>query len=40
VLPDRSEHVQLALFAREEIDAIDKDALGFTARGLYRQPAM
>jgi AAA+ ATPase superfamily predicted ATPase len=39
-LPDRAEHVQLAVFAREQIDPIDKDVLGFTAQDLYRQPAM
>ncbi len=34
-LPDRAEHVQLALFAREQIRGIDQDVLGFTAEDLY-----
>jgi hypothetical protein len=35
-LPDRAEHVHLALFAREQIREIDQDVLGFTAEDLYR----
>ena len=35
-LPDRAEHVQLALFAREEVRELDQDVLGFTASDLYR----
>jgi AAA+ ATPase superfamily predicted ATPase len=34
-LPNRAEHMRLALFAREQVRAIDHDLLGFTARDLY-----
>jgi uncharacterized protein len=34
-LPDRAEHVRLALFAREVVTGLDEDVLGFTAGDLY-----
>ena len=38
-LPDRAEHVQLALFARDEVGDVGGDVLGFTAADLYGRSA-
>jgi AAA+ ATPase superfamily predicted ATPase len=35
-LPDRADHVHLAIFAREEVRGLDEDVLGYTAADLYR----
>lgn len=35
-LPNRAEHVQLALFAREQVIGVGDDVLGVTAEDLYR----
>lgn len=37
-LPDRTDDLQLAIFAREQIKVVGDEVLGFTPEDLYRQP--